>query len=91
MAACSAISCRSSGAISPRGGVAEALITATRTGVVVDATANAIADGIERLWRDWRRGFPNWAPEWSLIRDQTRKRACQRLAETLADCVDATS
>jgi glycosyltransferase involved in cell wall biosynthesis len=67
--------------IVPPGGVAQALIESTRTGLAVDNDPEQIAAAILRLYRDWQAGFPDFHPDWGEIEQYSRRRLTARLAK----------
>ena len=66
--------------IVPRGGVAEELISRTRTGLLVDNNADAIASGVADLYEQWKSGSLEWNPRWDIIHQYTRRNLTARLA-----------
>lgn len=68
-------------AVVPPGGVAEDLILETRTGIPVGSDSAAIADAVENLFVQWKNGITAWDPDWDVIKQYTRHRSAQRLAE----------
>lgn len=66
--------------IVPPGGVAEALIQETQTGITVDGEPIAIANAIKALYDEWRHGNQGWHPNWGIIRQYTRRNLTARLA-----------
>ena len=67
-------------AIVPEGGVAQQLIEDSRTGIAVNGDVEAIAGAIEQLHQQWQAGFPDWNPNWDVIRRYTRRNLTARLA-----------
>ena len=67
--------------IVPPGGVAQALIESTRTGLAVGGDPEQIAAAILSLKRAWQAGFPDFAPDWGEIQQYSRRRLTARLAQ----------
>ena len=66
--------------IVPPGGVAQALIHETRTGITVDDNPVTIANAITELYSAWKNQQWDWHPDWSVIRLYTRRRLTEQLA-----------
>ncbi len=66
--------------VAPPGGVAEQLIHATRTGITANGDVSAIADAVEDLFRQYKSGAADWNPDWTIIRQYTRRNLTARLA-----------
>jgi len=75
-------------AIVPKNGVAQKLIEATRTGTAVDGDVDAIAQAIEQLYRQWQQGFPDWNPNWEVIKQYTRRNLTAKLAAVFDEMVE---
>jgi glycosyltransferase involved in cell wall biosynthesis len=73
----------------PPGGVAEQLIRQTRTGVTAGGNPAEIAEAIETLYLQWKDRTSIWNPDWDLIRQYTRERTTQRLAEEFDRMIQA--
>jgi hypothetical protein len=67
--------------IVPPGGVAQALIESTRTGLVVGSELERIAAAILDLFRAWQAGFPDFHPDWGEIEQYSRRSLTARLAK----------
>jgi glycosyltransferase involved in cell wall biosynthesis len=67
-------------AIVPKSGVAQKLIEETRTGIAVDGNVEAIAAAIEQMYHQWQAGFPDWNPDWDIIRQYSRRKLTEKLA-----------
>ncbi len=75
-------------AIVPPGGVAQAVIEESRTGIAVDGDIEAIAGAIETLYRQWKQGMAEWSPDWEIINRYTRRNLTRRLALTFNEMAD---
>ena len=73
--------------IVPGGGVAESLIAETRTGVTVGPDSDEISRAIMKLYDNWRTGTTEWNPDWTAIRQYSRKNLTAQLASHLETMV----
>ncbi len=73
--------------IVPSGGVAQQLITETKTGIAISDETDMITQAIEKLYYQWESRRVSWDPDWDKIQQYTRRHLTTQLATTFNEMV----